>query len=274
MRQSADSRVVKVFLVTALLAVLPIFQNVICTKALPEAIAEDFLYESTGVKVQGDRLSVSLVNADLNEVLKEVGRQGNIKIVYKNPPNKKVTVSFDNLPIEKGLDKLLQEQNFLLTYARTEIPEGPNPRYTISQLFLLEKSNTTVINAARPNAPLRAPSPPPPPAPEFVPPAVPESSAVPEPPDALPLPEIPPNVINDILAQDPEVQEELLETLHEAMQEYPEEVSGQLRKMLDEMQKQGLTESETFQEALEQMLKEGGPPPDLPSGPPMDEDEE
>ena len=240
----------------ALLVLLSIFQDTLGMSAGREAMGENFFSENNSIEIKGDRLSVSLVDADLDKVLREIGRKGNFEIVYKNPPDKLVTVSFKNLPMEKGLDKLLQEQNFLLTYSRTEIPEGQHPQYMISQLFLLEKSTAEAKKAAQPKAARRTPSPPPPPppAPDFV------SPPAPDPHDVPPMPEIPPDVINDILAQEPEVQEELLETLNEAMEDYPEEVSGQLRKMLDEMQKQGLTESETFQEALEEMLKAGGPP--------------
>ena len=227
------------------------------TRVLQEAVAEDYeeyFTESTRVEVRGDRLSVSLVDADLDEVLREIGRQGNIKIIYKNPPDKQITVSFENVPIEKGLDRLLEEQNFLLIYSRTEPLEGQKPQYTISQLFLLEKSKAVLTSTILPQPVSRAPSPSPPPSPqpELV------SPDIPEPPDAPPIPGIPPNVINDILARDPEAQEELLETLHEAIKTYPEEVSGQLTRMLNEMQKQGLTESKTFQEALERMLTEQG----------------
>jgi hypothetical protein len=36
--------------------------------------------------------------------------------------------------------------------------------------------------------------------------------------------------------------------------------------MPDDMQKQGLTEGESFQDALEEMLKHGAPPEDEPGG--------
>ena len=82
-----------------------------------------------------------------------------------------------------------------------------------------------------------------------------------ESPGTPPFPEVPPEVINDILGQDPAAQQELLRSLNKAMKDYPEEVSGQIAKLLEQMNKPGMTESKGLQEALEQILRQGGQTP-------------
>lgn len=91
-----------------------------------------------------DLLSVSLKDADFEEVLKEIGRQSKIKIDFigsiKDPIKKKVTLKFVNIPLEKGLSRLLKNQNYSFIYLGKKDPADKKTRYVLNRVIVLGKS--------------------------------------------------------------------------------------------------------------------------------------
>jgi hypothetical protein len=68
------------------------------------------------VQVAGDVLTVRLVDVPLDDVLDEIGRQSDAEIRGKTLGERRVTVSFDDVPLAQALARLLAGQNFALVY--------------------------------------------------------------------------------------------------------------------------------------------------------------
>lgn len=249
------------------------------------AFAEDGLETAEGmhILVEDGRITLSLKDAGLTEVLQEISRQTGIKVIYKNPPIQKVTCQCKDRPLEKGLRKLLDGQNFLFAYSRKPGSSEAEAQYVITQLFLLEKPGAETgpagpqpqgrASITRPPMvtapPVLPPPPPPPPAsPAILPPVA------PTPPPPSPVPdfqqsgtpsepqqELSPELINEILKQDPQAQQELIRALQETMKDYPEEVNNQLMHLLEQYLQQEGEQSAKMPELLEQLLNQIGQVP-------------
>jgi hypothetical protein len=89
------------------------------------------------VDVQQGRLSVDLQEADLGEVLAQVGQQAGIRMVSGPSAGKKVSAHFAGLELEEGLRRLLRlaSLSHIFLYAH-----GPAGRVTISEVRVLGES--------------------------------------------------------------------------------------------------------------------------------------
>lgn len=76
---------------------------------------------SSGVIVEGGKLSVSLRGAKLQDVMKAISLQGRIEIsVVGEAGQTTLTESFTGLPLEEGLVSLLRDKNFAFVYSDVE----------------------------------------------------------------------------------------------------------------------------------------------------------
>jgi len=77
------------------------------------------------VILQEGRLSVSAVNAPLNQILAEISRLSGIRISLDGQiaPGETVTVAFDALPLDEGLGRLLRGKNYVLVYSPSGLAE-------------------------------------------------------------------------------------------------------------------------------------------------------
>ncbi|HNR11740.1 MAG TPA: hypothetical protein PKM59_00330 [Thermodesulfobacteriota bacterium] len=247
--------------------------------------AQDDLVSSVplSIRVNEGKISVAVRDASLVDILQEISRQTGIKVVYKTPPTEKVTCRFKNLPLEKGIKKLLDGRNFLFSYTKHEEAVGGRSYYTINQLHLMEPgTNTQGATASRRTAtPIsRSPRvitpavPPPPPPP---PPVVPQTSPVPpgvapEAANAPPIapeemlqPNFPPELIAELLKQDPAMQAEAQKIINETMKDAPEQANQQLMELLERyVQQEGEKGSEipeSIEHIMEQLSRETGEAP-------------
>jgi len=90
--------------------------------------------EERVVRVEDDRLTVSLREVPLERVLSDVGRASGIAILLDAPAPEAVTASF-TLPLDRGLRRILGERSFTFTYAGDPRggeghAEGATPRLT------------------------------------------------------------------------------------------------------------------------------------------------
>jgi hypothetical protein len=75
----------------------------------------------SAVTIDGGKLSVSLREAKLHDVMEAIARQSGIQIIcVGQAAQATVTESFSGLPLEDGLRRLLRGKSYMLMYAETE----------------------------------------------------------------------------------------------------------------------------------------------------------
>jgi hypothetical protein len=197
---------------------------------------------SAGLQIVFDQglLSVSLKNADLEEVLKEISRQTEVKIEFTPPLKKRLTIEFVDLPLKQGLRRLLKNQNHFM-YLEKKDTTDKKTRYILSRVVLLGKSTSS----PRKNIQILAPSE--------------ETDLRPPSQDISSLPEIQilPDLIDELLNQTPEAQVRAkdLKTLAETINSSLKEINPQLLRALEQSGKK--EQRNSGMEALERLLREG-----------------
>jgi hypothetical protein len=68
------------------------------------------------IQVRGDLLTVRVKNAPLEGVLKEIAGQALIKITFNGAPDETVSANFSNMPLDRGLKRLIRDVNVALVY--------------------------------------------------------------------------------------------------------------------------------------------------------------
>ena len=91
----------------------------------------------SGVTLEKGLLSVSLQDRQLKGVLEEISRQGGIKIVMEKPVERKVTMEFKNLPLEKGLKKLLEGTDYYMVFS----PDQTGSPSAIKEVNIIPRSS-------------------------------------------------------------------------------------------------------------------------------------
>ena len=91
----------------------------------------------SGVTLEKGLLSVSLQDRQLKGVLEEISRQGGIKIVMEKPVERKVTMEFKNLPLEKGLKKLLEGTDYYMVFS----PDQTGSPYAVKEVNIIPRSS-------------------------------------------------------------------------------------------------------------------------------------
>jgi hypothetical protein len=86
------------------------------------------------VVVQEGRLSVDVQEADLGQVLAQIGRQANIRMVAGPSAGKRVSARFAGVELEDGLRRLLRQAslNYILLHA-----QGPTGAVVIAEVRVL-----------------------------------------------------------------------------------------------------------------------------------------
>jgi hypothetical protein len=106
--------------------------------------AEDTRQRSTAkglrVVVQSGQLAVDLQEADLGEVLAQIGRQAGIRISSGPSSGKRISVRFAGIELEEGLRRLLRlaSLSHIFLYAK-----GPAGTVTISELRVVGEGKDT-----------------------------------------------------------------------------------------------------------------------------------
>jgi hypothetical protein len=97
------------------------------------------------VAVQEGRLSVDLQEADLREVLTQIGQQANIRISSGPSAGKRVSARFASVELEEGLRRLLRlaSLSHIFLYAN-----GPGGTGTISEVRVLGEGQDTTPRPA------------------------------------------------------------------------------------------------------------------------------
>ena len=165
-------------------------------------------------------LSLSLRNADLEKVLKEISAQSSMKISFNGPIKEKVTLEFVNLSLEQGLKRLLKNQNYSFVYSEKKDTANDETRYVLSRVVLAGKSTSSQRENGQ------------------IPVVSEEAHPTPRSQD-FGLKEIPADLITDLLGQAPGVQEGTLKTLTERMNTSLKQINTQLIEALEQFGKGG-----------------------------------
>lgn len=102
--------------------------------------------------VKNNSLSLQGNGALLGEVLKELGRQAGIKVyVSDSAANEKVSLSFNDFPLVRGLKLILRGENYVLTYGE----QGQNLTSRVAEIRVLPTAESEVTpTASSPRIPL------------------------------------------------------------------------------------------------------------------------
>jgi len=193
------------------------------------------LQNSMQIVIADNKLSVSLTEVDLEEVLKEISRQTNVKVFTKGAPSERVTLKFINLPLEEGFKRILKNQNYSFIYLKKEDAGSDRTQYVLSQVTILGSSTSGQADnkgsgTVSKETPLRSPGQP------FV------------------FPDISAETINRLLTQDPQAQEDALKTLSEAINSELPTIIQQLQEVIQQSGELG--ENSFPPEVLEKLLPE------------------
>ncbi len=93
----------------------------------------------SGVDFKNGLLKVSVEKQSFKEVMDNVAKKAGIKILIDNPVDEDLTISFDYLPLEKGLKQLLKDKNYAFKYRPEEDDDIKNSSSLIN-VFVLSKS--------------------------------------------------------------------------------------------------------------------------------------
>ena len=193
------------------------------------------LQHSMKIVFADNRLSVSLEDVYLEDVLKEISRKTNVKIIGKGAPNKKISLKFIDLPLEEGFKRILKDQNYSFTYLKKEGAAADRPRFVISHVAILGSSSSSQVDNKRSGTASK-------------------TTSVPSPNQPLVLPDISAETINRILTQAPQAQEDALKSLAEAINRELPSIYQQLQEMIEQSGELG--ENSIPPEVLQKLLPE------------------
>ncbi len=74
----------------------------------------------SGIDFKNGLLKVSIEKQEFKEIMDEVARETGIIIIMDHPYDEVISVSFDYLPLEKGLRRLLREKDYAFIYQSGE----------------------------------------------------------------------------------------------------------------------------------------------------------
>jgi HEAT repeat protein len=113
------------------------------------------------VLVAADRLTVQLDRVPLPLVLAQLAHQAGLQVAGSAAAEGVlVSVSFRDLPLAEGIQRLLGHQPHVLAYARAPAAPGAPGRWRLSEIILLSKAQPPAEPAGDPGIPaLEAPNP-------------------------------------------------------------------------------------------------------------------
>ncbi len=114
-------------------SVLIILPSLLCTMVQGEEISRSDVVFKDGL------LKVSVENQSFKEVVDDVAKKAGIKILTNYPDDEKISISFDYLPLEKGIRRLLKEKNYAFKYHTEEGNELENAA-SLMEVFVFSRS--------------------------------------------------------------------------------------------------------------------------------------
>lgn len=112
--------------------------------------------ETSAIKLERGLLSVSLQDTQLKDVLEEISRQSGIKIIMEKPVEQKVNMEFKDLPLEKGLKKLLEGTDYYMVFSQ----RNTGSPSTVEEVKIIPRSASTTRRGPQIAEPSPSPTPP------------------------------------------------------------------------------------------------------------------
>ena len=146
------------------------------------------------VQVREGLLTVKVRNIPLKRVLEEIAGQTEIKLVFDGQADAMLSADISDIPLEKGLRRLIRDMNYAFIYGSEETKSG---RSEIREIIIYPEAEESPLKAIRP-PPMSTP-----------PMSMPPEMRPPEKPE-----EAPPEALLDALRDErPEVREEAVHRL-------------------------------------------------------------
>ena len=120
-------------------------------QAAPADLGVSQASENMVIRIDGDRLTVNLKDADLAAVLTEIGRHGHIDVIIQGSLRKTVSLEFQQIQMEEGLRRLLRGCGWMTVASRNG---------AIQQLVVAETPDGLTRGTPRGPAFFRPPAPP------------------------------------------------------------------------------------------------------------------
>ncbi len=92
-----------------------------------------------GVDFKNGLLKVSIEKQKFKDIMDEIAKKAEIKILISGSADEELTTSFDYLPLDKGLRLLLKDKNYVFKYRPEENDKNKNSSSLIN-VFVLPKS--------------------------------------------------------------------------------------------------------------------------------------
>jgi len=92
-----------------------------------------------GIDFKNGLLKVSVKKQKLKDIMDEIAKKAEIKILISGSADEELTTSFDYLPLDKGLRLLLKDKNYVFKYRPEENDKIKNSSSLIN-VFVLQKS--------------------------------------------------------------------------------------------------------------------------------------
>ncbi len=105
------------------------------------------------VKVREGLLTVKVRNIPLKRVLEEIAGQTEIKLVFNGQTEAMISADIADIPLEKGLRRLIRDMNYAFIYGPKETKSG---RSEIREIIIYTEADGSPFKAIRP-PPIRPP---------------------------------------------------------------------------------------------------------------------
>ena len=92
------------------------------------------------IQVRGDRLSVTLADVPLADVLDRIAQQGQIRILLHGATDEKVSMEFNDLPLDQGLRRIIKDHDFILFYGEEKAGPGQSSRPRLAEVRVYARS--------------------------------------------------------------------------------------------------------------------------------------
>lgn len=111
------------------------------------------------IRVQNNLISVDLIEARLEDVLHSIGKKAGFKSHLSGDLSERLTITFIDVPLEKGLKRLAGKHSlsFLYRQAQTSTPTSQDGTKDIAEIWVISRTGNAATNRTVPYQPGESP---------------------------------------------------------------------------------------------------------------------
>ncbi len=98
----------------------------------------------SGIYYKDGLLKVSVESQKFKDIMDDIAKKAEIKIIFDYPGEEEITTSFNYLPLEKGLRLLLKDKNYAFKY-QTEEDNALKNSTSLMKVFVSSKSEEVTV---------------------------------------------------------------------------------------------------------------------------------